>query len=312
LRSGDVEAARAAFRRAHQLAPDEAEPALALGRIEWRLGWQAEAERLLELAHFARPAWPLAAAALARLYLASPRAARRRAALRVLRAARRSHPDHPAILVVLAEDALVRGRIGAARRGFAAARSAGADEDVVRAGLSRVENAIGLSLAGRRRRTEAAFAFKRAADLDPTWSSPQVNLGVLLERMARAAAARAHYARALELEPNNTTAHFHLGRLAQASGDVVAAEGAFERASRGPAPHPRARHELALLLAERGRLDEAADLLERELLARPRAKTVRANLRQVLERVARAHMAAGRLIEAAEVYRRARSLGHVP
>src|SRR5438034_7717577 len=58
--AGDLEGARAAFARAHDLAPGEPEPALALGRQEERRGRPSEAERLYRLALEARPPLQLA------------------------------------------------------------------------------------------------------------------------------------------------------------------------------------------------------------------------------------------------------------
>src|SRR5258708_549319 len=67
LRNGEGAHARDCFARAHALAPDEPEPALALGREEWKRGRLTDAEQLLRQAWDARPTWPLAAAALARV-----------------------------------------------------------------------------------------------------------------------------------------------------------------------------------------------------------------------------------------------------
>jgi Flp pilus assembly protein TadD len=311
LRAGKYEPARARFMRAHALAPEQAEPALALGRLEWRLGHLADAERFLRLAYRARPDWPLAAAALARLYFASDDPRRRRAGARVLGEARRRTPDHPALLVVVGEQALERGRPKAARQAFVAARAVGADPEVVRTGLSRAENAIGLSLATARRTTEAAFAFKRAADLDATWSSPHVNLGTLLQRLGRLSPARTQYERALELEPGNPTAHFNLGLLHRQSGDLGAAERAFAAALDAEPPHPHSRRELALTLADRGRLDRAVALFEEELQLVPSDASAVSNLREALRRLAQEHATAGRLLEGAACLRRAKELGNL-
>src|SRR5437868_13685727 len=49
-RTNDAEGARAAFARAHALAPDEAQPAYSLARAEQRRGRVLEAERLLRVA----------------------------------------------------------------------------------------------------------------------------------------------------------------------------------------------------------------------------------------------------------------------
>src|SRR5258708_7362365 len=100
LSAGDREGARAAFARAHALAPDQAEPAFALGREEWRRGRVAEAERLLRLAHAARPEWALGAAALARVLIERDQLDE---AERILEAALQLNPRSPALLVVRGE-----------------------------------------------------------------------------------------------------------------------------------------------------------------------------------------------------------------
>jgi tetratricopeptide (TPR) repeat protein len=264
LAAGDREGARAAFAKAHALAPDEAEPAFALGREEWRRGRVAEAERLLRLAFSARPSWALGAAALARVLIERDRLDE---AEKILETALAQHPKSPALLVVRGEVLLDRDRPEDAAQAFLAAREEGADAEVVNAGLARAENARGLGLSSQGSDTEAAFAFKRAADLDERWAPPRANLGALLHRMGKPTAALAQYRLALRLDPGHVTARFNLGLLHRDQGELGAAARAFAAAMRADPPHPEARRQLALLYAERGEFLRAAELFEAELRA---------------------------------------------
>jgi Flp pilus assembly protein TadD len=261
LQRGEREAARASFVRAHGLAPDEPEPALALGREEWRRGRLAEAERLLRVACAARPAWAIAAAALGRVLIERGDLDGAEGALAPARAA---SPRHAAILAVTGEWHLAAGRATEAAAAFLAAREAGADERVTRAGLARAEHARGLALVAAGRDDEAAFAFKRAADLDGAWAPPRTNLGALLHRLGRPSRARAQYRAALAIAPRDAAANFNLGMLCREQGDLDGAAHAFAAAH--PA-HPAARREQALALAERGDHARAIALFDDEIAA---------------------------------------------
>ncbi len=335
LRTGDLEAARDSFARAHTLAPDEPEPALALGREEWKRGRLVEAERLLRLARDARPSWPLAAAALARVLIERGAGAEARL---VLEPAMAAAPNHPALLIVEGELHVHHELIDAATASFEAARAAGADARAVNAGLARVENARGIALSDEGRGSEAAFAFKRACDLDPTWAPARVNLGALLQRLGKRASARAHYQQAITLDPKNGVGHLNLGLLCRAEGDLAGAARAFAGALRADPPHVAARRELALTCAERGDYARAIALFEEELRVtrRPDASVyanlglayakngdtlhAEAALRQALvvdgrhlralTNLSALYAGQGRYLEAATLLRRARELGN--
>jgi tetratricopeptide (TPR) repeat protein len=331
LKSGASDEARDCFARAHALAPDRAEPALALGRSEWRRGRLGVAEDLLRKACTAQPGWTLAEASLVRLLV--ERGALDQAS-RVLERARAAAPGDGALLAVEGELLLEVDRPEAALERFRAARRAGAPARVCDAGLARAENARGLELAETRRLEEAAFAFKRACDLDPRWAPPRVNLGALLMRLERPSAARAQLSKALALDPRNGSAHFNLAQLCRDQGDLADAERSFARALEADPPHPRARRELALVCADRGELERAVALLEEELRqARRPDPTVYANLglayaklgngtaaeaalgqalrlrpghRAALQNLAAVYASQGRWLEAAALLRRVR------
>jgi tetratricopeptide (TPR) repeat protein len=266
--TGDVDGALAAFARAQAMVPDEPEPAFARARIEERRGRAAEAERWYRLALAARPAWPLATAALARLLVTRAQPTARRAitqARRLLQTARAAEPAHPLLLLVDGELWLEEDNADAAKAAFARARAAGAEPALVDAGLARAENLAAMALAAAGRSDEAAFAFKRACDLAPSWVPPRANLAALLQRMGKRPQALAQLRRALELDPTHGPAQLNLGLLLRARGDLDGAARAFAGAAAADPPHPDARVELALTLADRGDHAAAIRLFEEEL-----------------------------------------------
>jgi tetratricopeptide (TPR) repeat protein len=309
--AGDAEGARAAYVRAHGLAPGEAEPAFALGREEERRGRLAEAERLYRLAQAARPGWPLAAAALARLVAGRGRPTPARAldeARRVLAGARTAEPEHPLLWAVEGELHLVEEHADEARAAFERARAGGADAAVVAVGLARAANLAAIALARDGRDDEAAFAFKRACDLHPTWAPPRANLAALLQRMGRRPQALAQYRRALALDPQHGPAWFNLGLLLRERGDLDGAADAFRAAATADPPHGDARLELALLLGERGEHARAIALFEEELRHGGRAPA------PLYTNLGAAFVGAGDLGQAAAALERAlaHAPGHVP
>src|SRR5260370_981362 len=81
-----------------------------------------------------------------------------------------------------------RGQRDEAERAFAIAGG-----ETAGVGRARVANRRGLELARAERDSEAAFAFKRACDLDRAWAPPRANLGVVMQRLGRRGRARALY-----------------------------------------------------------------------------------------------------------------------
>jgi len=304
---GDLRGAADAFIRAHALAPTEAEPAFALARIEERRGRPRDAERLYRVALAARPDWPLAAVPLARILVARAQptlAAAVAEARRALAAPRAAHPEHVLLAVVEAELLLEEERADEAKELLLAARTPSAPR-VVELALARAENRIGITLAAAGRSDEAAFAFKRACDLDGEWAPPRANLGALWQRLGRPRAAYEQYRRALALDPGHPLAQFNLGTLLRERGDLDGAVRAFAAALRADPPHPSARVELALAEAERGDEKRAVDLLEEELrVGRPSPPTLR-NLAKLYAR-------SGRLVEAAALQAMARGNSEPP
>lgn len=245
LRAGDLGRAERHFAHAHRCAPDRPEVCFALGQERLRRGLAAEAEPLLRAAWEGDSTLVAAACALARCLGKRDRHAEAHA---VLDAATEQNGPEAAIEVIRGELFLDADRIDQAQAAAhaaidladAEAATGGSAKTAYTAGralLARVENQTGIQLAARGQVDAAAFAFKRAADLDPEWSGPVANLGAALARLKRFVPARAAYERAIAIDPENPLAHLNLGLLLRDQGHIRAAARAFETAlDLGPEP----------------------------------------------------------------------------
>jgi tetratricopeptide (TPR) repeat protein len=276
LEAGQLDRAARHFAAAYRLAPDRPEVCLALGREYLRRGQLAQAEPLLRRAWEGNPGLAVAAAALARL-LGVGRSDLK-AAYAILDEGDRRHPDHPLLIVVRGELQLEEDDWVGARRSFERARDLGAENHAVRSGLARTYNAEGIAHGEQRADERAIFAFKRACDLDPTWSGPFVNLGVVFARLGRPRRARTCYEKAAALEPDNPVAHFNLGNLLREAGDLEGARDCYERVVDLSPDYPGARSSLADVLADRGEYDRAIELYREALVGEPERVPLWGNL----------------------------------
>jgi tetratricopeptide (TPR) repeat protein len=94
-------------------------------------------------------------------------------------------------------------------------------------------------------------------------------LGMLHERMGNADAAREAYGRALTEDLSFYPAHARLGLLAMAAGDTTAAVSEMDLASQTAGADPYVLYLYGAMLAQLGRLDEAAPQLVRARQAAP-------------------------------------------
>jgi tetratricopeptide (TPR) repeat protein len=264
LRAGEYARAEAHFARAHRWAPDRPEVLGALGRERLRQGDVTEAARLLEAAWRADPSLISVAGAWARclgVHLGRPDDAR---AVLDEAAAR----DDSLLLLVRAEIEVEAGRAEAARTAAEQALAAAADpgeRSAAAAALARAHNLAGIELCAAGEVEAALFLFKRAADADPLWSGPHVNLGAAFARLDRRDRAIASYRRALELDADNPTAHQGLALLLRATGDGSGAERHLRRVIDLRPRDREALRALADLLARDGRYLEAAVFAERAM-----------------------------------------------
>ncbi|HOX29134.1 MAG TPA: tetratricopeptide repeat protein [bacterium] len=136
-------------------------------------------------------------------------------------------------------------------------------------GLARALNLIGIDLSEKGANEEAIFTFKKAADLDPWWSAPHVNLGNCFCALGRNDAARRAYTRGIRLEPDNQQARFNMGRLLCEEGDLTGAEAEFLEVLDIDPEYPDANAELGRIYSLLSRFDLAIDKFQRELELNP-------------------------------------------
>lgn len=302
LRGGDFERAETHFERAYRWAPERPDVCYALGRARLRRGDSVAAEPLLRNAWERDESLVSAAGTLARclaLYLDRPDDG-----LAVLDEAERRTGPCANLHVVRSELLIERGRLDEARLAAEAALAADADEleaAAARASLARIANQSGIDLASRGEYEPALFAFKRAADLDPAWSSPHVNMGAAFGNMGRATRARSSYESAIALDPQNAIGYANLGLLCREAGDLPGAIEALEMALALEPSLTTIADSLAELYIDVDAADIAVDMLEAAVARDP-------NSPDALVRLAGALVASGQIERAESTCRTALTL----
>jgi tetratricopeptide (TPR) repeat protein len=248
---------------AYREAPEEPMVLVALGRERLRQGRAEEAEALLRLAHEKEPSNATAAAALARSL--GLHQGRLDEALSLITGALAQCSEKEPLLVVKGELLLELGRPLEARVAFERAQDHEITGEPARLGLARSYNLEGIELCERGEFEPAIFAFKHAANLDPEWSGPWVNLGVAFGRMGRSERSLEAYAAALEREPRNPVALFNQGTLLHEIGRLKDAAITLEDLLIVAPDYPQARAALANVLGEMKEFDRAIALFLEEI-----------------------------------------------
>jgi tetratricopeptide (TPR) repeat protein len=262
LREGEYELAEAHFVRAHRCAPNRPEVCYALGRERIRQGRPSDGADLLRAAWDGDPTLTSAGAALARclaLHLGHFEEAHE-----VLDQAGQRHGALPLFDVIRSEILLEQGRTEEARGAAEAAlsRPDHADESTdtaARAALARVYNQEGIHLASQGDVDTALFSFKRAADCDPAWSSPHVNMGSAFVTLGKRRRARLAFEAAVATDAGNGLAHLNLGLLCRDDGQLETAAAHFQLALEADPDLDAARAALSALLLDGDCDQRAAD-----------------------------------------------------
>jgi tetratricopeptide (TPR) repeat protein len=266
LRRRDHQGAVEAFERALRQAPDEPEVLLAAGRAFMRQKRFVDAERVLRRAVQAQPDSVTAVAMLARVL--GLHLDRRQEAFSTLHRLLRGADTDPSLAplqVVRGELLLEEGAITDARAAFGMVLDRDVAHAAARAGVARTFNAEGIVLSERGDWDRAIFCFKRAADLDPLWSGPCVNLGVVFGRLGKLERALSAYECALERDPSNPVAYFNVATTHQELGHHADAISHYEQLLEVCPEFPQVRTALANALGESGETDRAIALLLEEL-----------------------------------------------
>lgn len=144
------------------------------------------------------------------------------------------------------------GRPGEALPHLEAAAAARPDAPGILTGLANSRSALG-------DRGAAVALYRRAIAADPSFPHAHSNLGALLTAMGDHAGAEAAFRQALALKPDFADAWLNFGNLLKAMDLLDEAEAALRKALSINPQLMAARNALALLLADAGRAEEAAD-----------------------------------------------------
>ena len=141
---------------------------------------------------------------------------------------------------------------------------------------------LGTALGIQGRHGEALDAFERARDARPSSVSIRRNRAQALFHLGRMEEARAELEKALRMRPDNAASWALLGNVLAALRDAAGAERAYRRALQHE-PTPQAHYNLALLLQENGRADEAIAAYRQALASAPGFAPAHNNLANALK-----------------------------
>lgn len=145
---------------------------------------------------------------------------------------------------------------------------------------AKAHNNLALALVDLGRLNDALGHFRQSVAIDP---KPEIysDLGATLARLGQRSDARVAYQRALELDPSNTSANFNMAVLLTQSGALVDAEEHYRRAAREKA-NAEAYNGLGYVLARQDRTDEAIAALRKAIAINPQFTAAHQNLAEAL------------------------------
>jgi tetratricopeptide (TPR) repeat protein len=144
-------------------------------------------------------------------------------------------------------------------------------------------NNLGSALDSRGDVDEAIVEYRKALELDPMCVIAHNNLGNSLRSKGRKEEAVSEYKRALEIDAKLVTTHFNLAVLLSECGRIDEAVGHYQTALEIEPRFPAAHHNLGKLLRERGQIEEAIAEYQKALALRPDFPEARTNLQEALD-----------------------------
>ncbi len=134
---------------------------------------------------------------------------------------------------------------------------------------------------------DAADAYRRAIQLDPTLAEAHYNLGTVLSGRKDALGAMAAYRRAIELRPDFFEALFNLGDTLSYLGLLDEAADCYRRAAELEPSAAGVHNNLGSTLIELGRHEEAVEVLQRAVTHAPDIGELHTNLGSALKHAGR-------------------------
>src|SRR5205085_11437732 len=139
-------------------------------------------------------------------------------------------------------------------------------------------NNIGVALLEQFKYKEAADAFKRALQLDPSLTLARINLGIALFNLPDLPAAQKELQAASAAAPNTPRPHYGLGLLAKTQNRSEEAIAAFQKVLRIDPNDVGANVNLGQLYAQQRKYTEASAVLRTAVAAEPYNMTALYNL----------------------------------
>jgi predicted O-linked N-acetylglucosamine transferase (SPINDLY family) len=164
-----------------------------------------------------------------------------------------------------------------------------------------VWNVLGAAYKGLGRTEDAASAFKRVTELDPTYADGFSNLGATLKAQGKLDEAIAAYNKALSIKPDHADAYNNMGNALQEQGKLDEAIAAYNKALSIKPDYADAYYNMGAALQEQGKLDEAIAAYNKVLSIKPDHADAYNNMGNALK-------AQGKLDEAIAAYNKALSI----
>jgi len=138
-------------------------------------------------------------------------------------------------------------------------------------------NNLGTALAAEGKKEEAIAHYRKAIEINPTFTIAHLNLGAALVAQGRIEEALA----AIKMNPNQEEAHFHLGVVLAAQGRNEEAIAHYLAAIKINPNYDDAYYNLANLLMKQGKIEEAIDNYSKAIKINPDHADAHCNLADV-------------------------------
>ena len=162
-------------------------------------------------------------------------------------------------------------------------------------------NIFGAANKGLGRTEDAASAFKRVTELNPTYADGFSNLGVTLQEQGKLDEAIAACNKALSIKPDYAEAYNNMGNALQDQGKLDEAIAAYNKALSIKPDYADAYYNMGVTLQAQGKLDEAIAAYNKALSIKPDYAASYNNMGVTLQ-------AQGKLDEAIAAYNKALSI----
>src|SRR6516165_2498405 len=268
LRSKSWDEAIVAYRKALELAPNDAVTHYDLGVALQNKGANRQALEEFETAVRLKPAWAQAHYALGGTYYELHELP---SALKELRKAVQLDPSNAKAHQILAHIYVDQSDFSSALAELIRAVALKPSAELYFE-LGQVEGQLGKLDA-------AAVQYRKALRLDPQLARAHVMLGIVLRRQSDHKGALAEFRQAVALDPNDPNAQFNLGKELKEDGDTAGAIAAFQKAIELKPDFEQAHYNLGIALRSQGDTEAAhKELNELSELRKFRARLAQSKL----------------------------------